>query len=245
MDGPLLGSEFVSDARVATEPRLAVGVLAGGASVELIGSAIACVLAIAGLRGYAPSRMAALTASVLGIALAAHGASMIARWDTIRRNLDRNRYERVGVAIAIGVETLAGATSAVLGALVSRGALPVDVLPIAAIVVGAALPFGGAAQPQLTEVAVYRDTKLQRLANRTIVSSGGSSVLAGLGAVMLGILGVLDIAPAVTMSLVGYLGISAATMFAGGALTSRFVGTGTHPVRPMNHRHPVHQVRDQ
>jgi hypothetical protein len=122
----------------------------------------------------------------------------------------------------MGAEMFAGLAGIVLGILALARVLPLALLPIAAIVLGGSVVFGGAAQPELADVVHDRDSSRDRMMRDAARGSSGAMVLAGLGAAVLGILALINVGPVLTMSIVAMLAIGAALVLGGGALTARF-----------------------
>jgi uncharacterized membrane protein HdeD (DUF308 family) len=199
--------------------RTTIGVLTGGSSLELLGGAIAVVLAILGLANYNPFFMAAIATILIGAALLAFGIALAARWnDTVRRM----GGDQDDLAAGVGTEIVGGITGIILGVLALAGVEPLVVLPVAAIVFGGALLLGAAAQPRLAVLSPDRDDRFERTARRGLESSSGVMVLIGIAAVVLGLLGLIEVGPPLTLTLVAMLVIGAALVVAGGAATVKF-----------------------
>jgi len=177
--------------------------IAGGASFETLAGAAALVLAIIGLAGYLTSYMAAISTIAIGAALLAYGGSLVARWKDLARG-DAHRREDVMAEGGLGTEAFGGAAGIVLGILALARVAPLVVLPVAAIVVGAALLVGGSVE------------------RATIRASGGGMVMAGLGAVVLGIIALVAGGPQLTLTLIAMLAIGGAMVLSGGALAAIF-----------------------
>jgi hypothetical protein len=201
---------------------LRVGMLVGGTSIELFGGLAGFVLAILGLAGQSPTRMAALASIVLGGAVFLHGCAILARWDDVMHHLDPNRYDHDAVATGVGVETFAGAVCAVLGILVLVNAVPPGVVAAAGLVLGAGALFGGGAQPQLIEITMHPETPIQELAYRTICAASGVLVVTGIVAASLSVLAIIHVGPPLELTLAADLAIASAMVLAGSALTVRF-----------------------
>jgi hypothetical protein len=87
-------------------------------------------------------------------------------------------------------------------------------------VFGGALLLGGAAQPELGNLAA---PPRRRTVQDAVEASGGIMVLVGVAAAVLGILSLLGVGPVLTLALVAMLCIGASLLFAGGALATRFM----------------------
>jgi hypothetical protein len=219
------GSErqTVGDQRHATHGEMVTSTtLTGGSSLEVIGTAGAAVLAIIGLAGYLPTYMAAVATIVIGGALLAHGAAVTARWSHAMRQIAPSTADRVEMAGGLGSELLGGACGIVLGILGLANVEPVPLLAVAAIVFGGAIVLSAPAQPELARLAPDRDPKVGRLTYEAVEGSAGAMMLAGLGSIVLGILGLVGVGPALTLVLVAMLAVSCALLLSGTALTARF-----------------------
>lgn len=191
----------------------AVAESTAGGVFELIGAATASVLAVIGLFGIASLELAIVGTIAVGIALLAQGSTIAARWNHAQHIPATERIEAAG----IGTEVMGGFAAVVIGIIAAVGISPFVMLPAAALVLGASLLLGGPAQPALAARATSRRWYVTRDAVR---SSGGIMVMAGVAAVVLGILALVG-GPVVTLALVAVLCVAAALIVAGGALTAR------------------------
>ena len=213
------------DHRISVETeadRTTTAVVTGGASVELLGGCAAIVLAIIGVAGFHPLYMLSIAVIAAGVALLAEGGSIAARWNDVIRRLEGDRYDRSELVGGIGTEVFGGAVGIVLGILALVGVNPFVLLPVAAIVFGASLLLGGAAQPELESLVPEHDPRYRRITRDAIQASGGVMVMVGIAAAVLGILALLSVGPILTLSLVAMLCVGGALLVAGGALTARF-----------------------
>ncbi|HEX3474602.1 MAG TPA: hypothetical protein VHT91_06145 [Kofleriaceae bacterium] len=208
-------------AEVAHEQKISAATLAGGSSLELIGGGAAAVLAIIGLAGTLPFYMTTIATIVVGGALLAHGAAVTARrTDTMRSAEDR--AERIEIGGGAGSEFLGGAGAIVLGILALAGVMPGVLLPVAMIVVGATILLGAPAQPEIARLAPDRDRRMSRITHEAVEGASGGMVLAGLGAIVLGILALIGVGPVSTLVQVSLLAVGVALLLSGSALTARF-----------------------
>jgi hypothetical protein len=209
-------------ADVAHEHKLSAATLAGGSSVELVAGAGAAVLAILGLLGYLPLYMTSIAAIAIGGALLAHSAAVTARWSDTMRRTAGDRSERVEIAGGVGSELLGGAAAIVLGILALAGAMPLVLLPVAAIVIGGTILLGAPAQPELARLAPDRDRRTSRITHDAVEGAAGGMPLAGLAAIVLGILALIRVGPVYTLVEVALLAVGIAVVIGGSALTARF-----------------------
>ena len=203
------------------EPRVDQGTqvaIASGSSFELFAGLIGAALAVMGLTGAFPLYMAAVGTIAVGFALLAQGGTLAARWENAVHIEGSERTEAVG----IGTEVFGGLAAITLGGLALFGVAPLVLLPVAAAVLGLALLFGGPAQPQIAEVAPSGSRHRWRVTRDAVRTSGGIMVMAGLASIVLGVLALTASAPVLTLTLIALLGVAAALVLAGGALTARF-----------------------
>jgi hypothetical protein len=216
-------SERIMAARTRDE-KMTEQVVAGGTSAEAIAGLAGVVLSVIGLATLWSFTMCGLAAIAIGVGLLVHGGAVAARWNQAMNRLDANgRYDRTELAGGIGTEMIGGAAGIVLGVLAVANIHPFVLLPVAAIVFGATLLLGGAAQPELENLAPEYDVRYRRMAHQAIEASGGVMVMVGIAAAVLGILALLHVGTMVTLSLVAMLCVGAALFLAGGTLAARFV----------------------
>lgn len=204
------------------DERLTTGLLAGGSTIETLGGLAAVILAVVGFQQQ-PIVMCAIATISIGVALLSQGASIMARWRDALGKLQRAKPERTEIVEGVSTEVFGGAVGIVLGILALAGVKPLVMLPVAAIVFGGSLLLGGAAQSDLVYLAPDRNPRFARATFGAIQTSGGVMVLVGVAAAVLGILALLDVGPALSLALIAMLSIGFALLFAGGALTARFV----------------------
>ena len=202
------------DYRDPTVERAMQAEIASGGSFELFAGLVAVGMAIAGLAGYFPIYMGAVATIAVGFALLAQGGTLASRWQNAEHIPSTERSEAVG----IGTEVLGGFAGIALGVLALLGVASLTLLPVAAIVVGGALLLGGPAQPQIADVAPGR----RRVSRNALRTSSSVMVMAGLGAMVLGVLALATTGYVMVMSLIAMLSIAGALVLAGGAVTARF-----------------------
>jgi hypothetical protein len=204
------------------DQKISAATLTGGSSLEMIGGGGAVVLAILGLVGFLPLYMTSIAAIAIGGALLAHGAAATARWTDTMHRAAADRAEQVEVASGVGSEFLGGAAAVVLGILALAGVMPFILLPVAAIVVGGTVLLGAPAQPPIARLARDPHRPGTRLTYEAVEGASGAMVLAGLGAIVLGILALVRVGPPFTLVQVGLLAVGGALLIGGSALTTRF-----------------------
>jgi hypothetical protein len=204
----------------STEARRAHTVSAGGGATESTGGVAVVVLAILSLVGVVPRVLLPIAGIVFGVAFMVEGAAVAARQSTLDGD---------GVALAstsVTVELFAGLATLILGILALIGiAIPVLMASLVIAGGGAMIISAGAVAPVMNAEANTRGVVVT-----TAVSSAASShVLAGVAAVVLGILALTipsaQANPMVSeiLSSVALIVLGAALTFSGSAVSSAMV----------------------
>ncbi|MGH9123946.1 MAG: hypothetical protein ACRDZ8_04365 [Acidimicrobiales bacterium] len=183
----------------------------GGVGLEAAAGAATVALAVLALAGVVPADLMAIAVIVGGAGLLIRGASVGSR---IRRLMARTRdqAEEVELVTGIGAEAVAGIGGVVLGILALIG-LDSGVLVAAAVVAFGAALFIGAGSKRATTAALRSyDSSTAR-----VVTEGdtGAEILIGLGVAVLGILALISVGPAATLSLVGLLALGGGMLLDG------------------------------
>ena len=199
------------------QERAAQAAIASGSSFELFCGVVAAVMAAIGVAGHYPLYMAAFASIAIGFALIAQGGTLAARWQNAAHLGHTERTEAIG----IGTEVIGGLAGIALGGLALLGIVPWVLLPVAMIVVGAALLFGGPAEPQLADAAP-RTRQPFRVTRDSLRTASSVMVMAGLAGIVLGVLGLTLDGYTLVLANVAALCVAAALVVAGGAVTARF-----------------------
>ena len=117
----------------------------------------------------------------------------------------------------LGRAAMAGLAGIVLGVLALLGVSRLELLSIAPVVFGAGLMIASAAMTRFEH-----SLHVERGSEAVYVSSG-ADVLVGAGAIVLGILALIGIAP-MTLSLIGILGVGAAALMSGTSVGWQLIG---------------------
>jgi hypothetical protein len=173
----------------------------GNASAELLLGGGAIVLSILGLLGLYPATFAKICAIAVGAGLVSHGMSATA---SKRRSAAGERH---GVRADLGGEAIGGAAGAVLGILALFGILPAILMPVSAIVLGGSMLLGAPSQAEKVGGSVVQTAR----------ASAGIESIAGVGAIVLGIIALLRIGPNVPLTLVAMLALGGAMLLTGGS----------------------------
>jgi len=215
--------ERLAAARPRTrEDKVTAGTLVGGSTLETMGGLAAVILAVLGFQR-SPIELCAVATIAVGVALLSQGGSLVARWSHALRKSKGTRVTRSELVEGVGTEVFGGIVGIALGILALASLRPAVLLPIAAIVLGVALLLGGTMQPDLVYLAPERDPRYARATYSAIRASGSLMVLVGVASAVLGLLGLVQVGPPISLALVAMLCIGFALVIAGSSLTARFV----------------------
>jgi hypothetical protein len=215
--------------RAELEPRRSAKVVAGGSATEAIFGAVAVVLVIIALAGGAPGYLASIATIALGVALIAHGGAIGARFRELIRETAAYEWDtRTELGGGMGAELIGGAAAIALGVLALIGLATAVLIPIAVIVLGGALLLGSAATIDLSTLGAHAaHDRTAHLARRALEAASGTQALAGLAAVVLGILALVGVLP-VVLTLVALLVLGGAAILSGAAVSTRMVSVMRH-----------------
>jgi hypothetical protein len=169
----------------------------GGSILGAIAGATVVVLSIIGLAGVGVGHLLPIAAIVFGTALLFEGAA--------------SGMQRTG---GLSTEFVGGIAGIVLGVLALLGVASGILTSSALIVFGGAVFLGAVAHSQ----RVFASDALSR---EMVLNSIGAHVLAGMSVVILGILSLVGVGPAPTLTFVGLLTLGAFQLLAGLASTNR------------------------
>lgn len=207
-----------------TEEKHAVETIGGGSVVEGIGGAGALVLSILGLIGLMPLMMASVATIAAGGALLVGGGTLASRYMRILARTQEG-YTRDIIGGGMAMESLCGVAGIVLGILSLLNIMPLTLLPVSAIILGAALLMASGAMGRLAAMPIIGGGgQSHTVARDVLYAASGSEVLVGAGAVVLGILALSGVAP-LTLSLVAMLGIGTSVLLAGSSIAGRVFGS--------------------
>jgi len=206
------------------EERVTTAAFIGSSTLELLAAGAAIVLAIVGLTGSLVLLMSATATIAVGVALFAHGAVVAARFHATLRRIAPGHEHRAEVGV--GAEILGGAAAVALGILALANCQSFVLIPIASIVIGGSILLGARVQTNIAALEV----QIGRFTFQAVEVTRSALVLAGAGAVVLGILALINVAPALCLSLVAMLTVAGALLLVGGTLTARFA-------RILHHEH--------
>ncbi|HEY7664899.1 MAG TPA: hypothetical protein VH934_17415 [Xanthobacteraceae bacterium] len=193
-----------------------------GGFVDAVGGIATIVLTVIALAGVRPELFVAIVTIIFGAALLVQGGAMLSEYAHVYVPTDTlaepNQFGVGGISALF----LIGAAGIVLGVLALLGIYPVELTAIAAIAFGGALVVSSNSVWNLymLKQASMRDARFpsQMLAGQMASGSAGIQALAGLAAIVLGILAVVGIKP-VVLTLVALLVLGATIVLTGSALS--------------------------
>lgn len=203
-------------------------VIAGGSVLEVIAGAGAVVLPILALVGVYPMFLAAIAFVAIGGGLMSQGGGLSAQSRSLMHTARGGNPEAVAAVGGMSAEILGGAAVVALGILALVQVVPVTMLACAAIVGGGSMVLAAGTTSRLASYrygAARRLDETQRNILRESVNAAASSdVLAGLGAIVLGILVLANVgsfAVMMTLSVVAALSLGAALFLNGTTVGAR------------------------
>lgn len=207
------------------ETRTTAKVIGSGSMVESLVGAGALALAILGLANIFPFWMATIATIAVGAAFLIEGIAISSRMADLMESDKAGQFDVAEVGGGISAEFLAGLAGITLGILALLGVLPTTLMAIAVIVFGGALIMGSGTTSRLNYLSATRFTtdNAKIMAKEAVNAAAGLQIVAGVGAVVLGILALVD-QPRFEFVLIGLLVTSASRFFSGSALGGRLLG---------------------
>lgn len=213
------------------EEETAAKVVASGSYVAGLCGLGAVVLTILGLSGMSPTPLCSVAVICAGAGLVFEGGAISAKYHDIIAAAGGGKKKATEVESGMSSEMLGGIAGIVLGILALIGMVPIVLIEVSAIVFGATLLAASGSQRSLNQMRNpgYADPHAEHVAQEMVATSTGADVLIGLGAIVLGILGLVGIAShsGPVLALVAILAVGVAELFSGGAISKR-MGTIFH-----------------
>lgn len=206
--------------------------VAYGGLIDAIGGVATIVLVICGLVGISPAMMIAIATIVFGVALLIQGGAMLSDYAQVvfPGGARSATPEQMG-GNSLALVFLVGAGGIVLGVLSLLGISPAILSPVAVIGFGTALLLSSNAVWRLyvlrrASIAMEPSSGAQShigaemLASEMASGSAGIQALAGLAAIVLGILALAGNTADLTLNLVALLALGATLVLTGSTLSA-------------------------
>ena len=206
--------------------------VAYGGLIDAIGGVATIVLVICGLVGIAPPMMVAIATIVFGVALLIQGGAMLSEYTQVvfPGGVRASSVEQMG-GNSLALVFLVGAGGIVLGVLSLLGISAAVLTPVAVIGYGTALLLSSNAVWRLyvlrrasaqmeTVVGQSQYVGAEMLASEMASGSAGIQALAGLAAIVLGILALAGNTADLTLNLVALLALGSTIVLTGSTLSA-------------------------
>lgn len=168
---------------------------AGEGAIQAFGGLAVIVLAILGLSGLAPAMLASIAGIVIGAALLAEGGTIAEELSVLASGPVHDAGSGAEAGSGMTVEFLAGGAVVVLGILALIGLSQPILVPALIIVTGTALILTTGTMRRLDEVKMEvsgTTGDAQRIVRGAASGTAGAQLLAGLAAIVLGILALVS-----------------------------------------------------
>lgn len=206
--------------------------VAYGGLIDAIGGVATIVLVICGLVGIAPPMMVAIATIVFGVALLIQGGAMLSEYMQVvfPGGVRTASVEQTG-GNSLALVFLVGAAGIVLGVLSLLGISAAILTPVAAISYGTALLLSSNAVWRLyvlrrasaqmeTAIGQSQHVGAEMLASEMASGSAGIQALAGLAAIVLGILALAGSPNDLTLNLVALLALGSTIVLTGSTISA-------------------------
>ena len=188
-------------------------IAAYGGLMDAVGGIAASVIAVVGLTGFDPLLMTGIATIVFGAALLIEGGALLSEYAYLSPAIGGVSAESATADGGILPMFLFGVGGIVLGVLAVLGIVPVALPAIAVIAYGTALLIGSSSVQRvyvlqsIVRLATARPTNDGAAAGMA-AGSAGVELLAGLTAIVLGILALVGHAPTLTLTALLVMGIT-------------------------------------
>lgn len=212
--------------------------VAYGGLIDAIGGVATVVLAILGLVGIAPPMLVAIATIVFGVALLIQGGAMLSEYAQIAFPAsERSSMSEQFGGNSLALVFLVGAGGIVLGILALLGIQSAILPPVAVIAFGSALLLSSNAVwrlYQMRRMSAHAQSAIsgqsgyqfggEMLASEMASGSAGIQAIAGLAAVVLGVLALAGDANDLTLNLSALLALGATLIMTGSTLSATVLG---------------------
>jgi hypothetical protein len=186
----------------------------------------AIVLAILGLANLAPLTMLGIATLVVGAALLAEGAAIAAKHAAGLEHGWFNRQAFAMLGSGLTAEFAGWVAGIILGILALLGIAAGVLIPVATIVFGASILLGsrGAAEFARFGVRPFTTMETEHVVPESVFASAGGGTMLGIGAIVLGILALVGMAPD-TLCLIAFNVLGCAVLLSGSAIAGRMAAS--------------------
>jgi hypothetical protein len=202
--------------------------ITGGSVLEMVAGAGAIALPIIGLANVYPSFLASIAFIAIGGGMMAQGGGLSMQARSNMPGARSGNPEAVGVVGGMSAEILGGAAVIALGILALVRVIPEPLMAIAAIVAGGSLVLSAGNTARLSSYRYGAAHKLddtgREILRQSVNAAAGADVLAGLAAIVLGIIALTSAgswATQNTLNLVAALSLGGALFLNGTAVGAR------------------------
>jgi hypothetical protein len=206
---------------VAHERAETMGFVLGGSLIEGLAGAGAVVLAIIALASGGAQILMAITTIVVGGALMFQGGAIAARFRDLLEQTSNGALESIEFGAGMTAQVIGGIGVATLGILSLIGLSPAELVSVAAIVAGGTILLGSGTTSRINAIRIEgsdESEQARHLAHAAVASAAGTEMFIGIGAIALGILAVLNVAPSL-LSIIAMLAVGSSVLLGGSTLT--------------------------
>ncbi|WP_206606557.1 hypothetical protein [Steroidobacter cummioxidans] len=189
-------------------------------------------MSILALVGVMPNRLAPIAGIAFGAALLIEGAAMAVRHSELMAQASATEEARFELSGGMSVEAAVGIACIALGILALVGIAPATLLAVLAITGGAGLVVSAGTQRQLNEIradALEISPTPRRVARTAVSSAAATQVLAGIAAITLGVIALVNATsfPSV-LTTTALLVLGGAVLLSSATLSSRMLTALSH-----------------
>lgn len=191
-----------------------------GLFAEAVGGIATIALTIIALAGTSPDFLLAIATIVFGAALLIEGTSIVADYAHLLSSAAGAFGFQIGTG-GLAAVFLAGITGIILGVLALLGIHPLTLASVAVIVFGSALLLSSSSILNLYTVKARMESDVA--IGRAMSGTAGAQALAGVAAVVLGILAVAG-AASLSLDIIALLVLGAAILVTGNGMNNVLIG---------------------
>jgi hypothetical protein len=207
------------------ETETSAKIVRSGSVAEGVAGAVGIILAIIGLLQILPHAMLPIATIVVGLALLFEGGSIASRFGKLLNETAKGRFETSEMGVGLTTEVVGGIAAIILGVLALLNINAAALMPISAIVLGVTLIFGSGIMARLNHLQMPKSAEydsFREVAHEAVGVATGAQIMLGLGALILGIIGVSGISWMI-LTYVALLCVGLAELTSGSAIASRMM----------------------